>query len=68
MATRSGDSGEGASAPPPMTTEQAQRWLRSVGGRLVRQPARPDGSQRWVALVRTPAAPGAKSRLIVGLG
>lgn len=62
-------------APPPddgtplaMTTEQAQRWVRSVGGALVRQPPRPDGSQRWIALVRTPAAPGAKSRLIVGLG
>jgi len=59
---------DAASAPPAMTAEQAQRWVRSVGGALVRQAARPDGSQRWVALVRTPAAPGAKSRLIVGLG
>jgi len=58
-------------APPragAMSSEQAQRWVRSVGGALVRQPPRPDGRPRWVALVRTPAAPGAKSRLIVGLG
>lgn len=53
---------------PAMTCEQAERWVRSVGGALVQQPPRPDGSQRWIALVRTPAAPGAKSRLIVGIG
>ena len=52
----------------PMTTEEAERWVRSVGGVLVQQGTRPDGTPRWVALVRTPAAPGAKSRLIVGLG
>jgi hypothetical protein len=68
MAIRSPDDGDGASAPPAMTTEEARRWVRSVGGALVRQPARPDGGERWAALVRTPAAPGAKSRLIVGLG
>lgn len=68
MADDRSDSGAGASAPPAMTTEEAERWVRSVGGALVRQPPRPDGSQRWAALVRTPTAPGAKSRLIVGLG
>lgn len=52
----------------PMTAEEAERWVRSVGGTLVRQPPRPDGRPRWLALVRTPAAPGAKSRLIIGLG
>jgi hypothetical protein len=62
------DREDGASVPPAMTAEEAERWVRSVGGKLVRQPPRPDGSPRWVALVRTPAAPGAKSRLIVGLG
>jgi len=68
MADGRSDSGEGASAPPAMTAEEAERWVRSVGGALVRKRPRPDGSQRWAALVRTPAAPGAKSRLIVGLG
>ena len=58
----------GAQAPAPMTAEHAARWVRSVGGKLLPQPPRPDGRPRWVALVRTPAAPGAKSRLIVGLG
>lgn len=62
------DHDDGAGAPAPMTADDAERWVRSVGGALVRQPPRPDGSPRWVALVRTPAAPGAKSRLIVGLG
>jgi hypothetical protein len=62
------DPDDGASAPAAMTAEDAERWVRSVGGALVRQPPRPDGSPRWVALVRPPAAPGAKSRLIVGLG
>lgn len=68
MASDRSDSGAGASAPPAMTAEEARRWVRSVGGALVRQPPRADGSPRWAALVRTPAAPGAKSRLIVGLG
>lgn len=68
MAGDRSDSGEGASAPPAMSTEEAERWVRSVGGALVQQPPRPDGTRSWAALVRTPAAPGAKSRLIVGLG
>lgn len=51
-----------------MSPEEAERWIRAVGGALVRKPARPDGGERWLALVRTPPAAAAKSRLIVGLG
>jgi hypothetical protein len=68
MAAGEPEDGDGALAPPAMAPAEAERWIRSVGGALVRQPPRPDGRARWVALVRTPAAPGAKSRLIVGLG
>lgn len=58
-----------AGAPDELSPEEAERWIRSVGGALVRQPRTgPGGAERWLALVRTPAAPGAKSRLIVGLG
>ena len=60
--------GGGRSAARAMTTEQAERWIRAVGGALVEQPADRAGRARWVAYVRTPAAPGARSRLIVGLG
>src|SRR5690606_17000745 len=66
MAMREADPDAGALRP--MAPEEAERWVRAVGGVLVQHAARPDGTPRWVALVRTPAAPGAKSRLIVGLG
>ena len=51
-----------------LSVEEAERWIRDVGGTLVRKPAPGDGGERWLALVRTPAAAAARSRLIVGLG
>jgi hypothetical protein len=51
-----------------MTAAEAERWIRDVGGALLERPRDREGRPRWVAYVRTPAAPGAKSRLIVGLG
>lgn len=51
-----------------LTAEEAERWIRDVGGALVRKPAPRDGGERWLALVRTPTAAAVRSRLIVGLG
>ncbi len=51
-----------------LSVEEAERWIRDVGGALFRKPAPGDGGERWLALVRTPAAAAAGSRLIVGLG
>lgn len=58
----------GAEATRALSAEEAERWIRDVGGALVRKAAPRDGGERWLALVRTPAAPAARSRLIVGLG
>jgi len=58
----------GAEATRALSAEEAERWIRDVGGALVRKAAPRDGGERWLALVRTPAAAAARSRLIVGLG
>lgn len=58
----------GAEATRSLSAEEAERWIREVGGALVRKPAPGDGGERWLALVRTPAAAASRSRLIVGLG
>ena len=58
----------GAPATRALSAEEAESWIRDVGGRLVRKPAAGGGGERWLALVRTPTAAAARSRLIVGLG
>ncbi|MBW2446980.1 MAG: hypothetical protein JRG83_13755 [Deltaproteobacteria bacterium] len=48
--------------------EEAVQWLREVDGRLMcksQEPRSPDG---WVAIVRTPAATGRSSQVIIGFG
>jgi hypothetical protein len=52
----------------PLSAEEAEGWIRAVGGALVRKPAPRDGGERWLALVRTPTAATTRSRLIIGLG
>ncbi|MCL4683672.1 hypothetical protein KJ059_02860 [Myxococcota bacterium] len=58
----------GTEASHALSAEDAERWMRAVGGALVRTPAPRDGGERWLALVRTPGAATTRSRLIVGLG
>jgi hypothetical protein len=52
----------------PMSGDEAERWIRAAGGRLVAQGRDSEGRPRWAAYVPAPGAPGARSRLIVGLG
>ena len=51
-----------------MGTEEALAWLREVEGRLYRSGPDPGGRTAWVAVVRTPGAPGRRGKLIVALG
>jgi len=46
----------------------AFRWLQRVDGRLLCKPDAPDGPDGWVAIVRTPAAPGHRGEVILGFG
>ena len=49
-------------------TEEALCWLRDVEGSLYRSGPDPDGRTAWVAVVRTPGAPGVRGKLIIALG
>jgi hypothetical protein len=49
-------------------TEEALLWLREVEGRLYRSGPDAGGRSAWVAVVRTPGAPGQRGKLIVALG
>jgi hypothetical protein len=51
-----------------MCTEEAIRWLREVEASLYRSGPDADGRSAWVAVVRTPGAPGQRGKLIVALG
>lgn len=51
-----------------MGTEEALSWLREVEGRLYRSGPDPGGHSAWVAVVRTPGAPGGRGKLIIALG
>ena len=51
-----------------MLTEEAIRWLREVECSLYRSGPDSDGRSAWVAVVRTPAPPGGRGKLIVALG
>jgi hypothetical protein len=51
-----------------MTQEHAMNWLRQVGGQLYRSPHAGAGPTAWVAVVRTPAGPIGRGKLIVALG
>ena len=53
---------------PPRTAEEARRWIRAVGGQVLRNPERDPAGEGWVALVRTPAPPGRRGKLIVAFG
>jgi hypothetical protein len=49
-------------------TEEALSWLREVEGRLYCSGPDASGRSAWVAVVRTPGAPGARGKLIIALG
>ena len=51
-----------------MGKEEALHWLRAVEGRLYRTGPAEGGRTAWVAVVRTPGAPGQRGKLIVALG
>ena len=51
-----------------MGTEEALRWLSEVEGSLYRSGPDAGGRSAWVAVVRTPGAPGRRGKLIVALG
>ena len=51
-----------------MGIEEALAWLREVEGRLYRSGPDSGGQGAWVAVVRTPGAPGERGKLIIALG
>ncbi len=48
--------------------EEAVRWLHQVDGRLMRKDEDPTSPDGWVAIVKTPAATGQGSQVILGFG
>jgi hypothetical protein len=60
--------GQAASGAESRQTEDAVRWLREVGGRLMCKSDDPEGPDGWVAIVKTPAATGRGGQLILGFG
>jgi hypothetical protein len=48
--------------------ERAFRWLVEVNGRLLCKRDEPEAEDGWVAIVKTPAAPGHGAQLILGFG
>jgi len=52
----------------PARLEEAVRWLHEVDGRLMRRREAPASQDGWVAIVKTPAAPGRGAQLILGFG
>jgi len=54
--------------PDTVRLEEAVRWLREVDGRLMCRREAPESRDGWVAIVKTPMAPGRGAQLILGFG
>ena len=46
----------------------ALHWLQQVEGTVYRNKRDPDGENAWIAVVRTPSAPGKAGKIILAFG
>ena len=51
-----------------MKQQQALCWLKQVDGTVFHNKKEPEGDNAWVAVVRTPSAPGRAGKIIMAFG